>query len=555
MQTTRRSDIDWLRVFAVYLLFVFHVGKVFDPAPFYHIRNAELSFAMLVICGFISLWHMPLFFLLAGWSAAASLQARGSGAFLGERVRKLLIPLAAGIVVFGPLIKYLELRSGLDLNHAGLAAAPALQEGFRTVIPGGLSVAGSFDESFLTFLPSFFTRLDRFTWSHLWFLAYLFTLTLAYLPAFVWLLRRRPRLAGLGPATIYLPIIPLAVIQLTMRSRWPGVQNLYDDWANIAYYSVYLLAGFLLACHPDLERLLQQEWKRSLALGAGAALALLVAVLGVITSPAVLLAGSALAGWCFVVGLMGLAHRFLTRSGPVLHYLSESAFPVYVLHQTAIVVPGYFIVRMAMGIGAKFVVLVAVATAVTMAVYHWLVRPFAVPRFLLGIHPKKSGPARGALAASPSAAATVLLGIALGVPASGVAATPVGLWYAEGGAAQVAIGPCGEELCGQVVWLRSPFDDEGCELRDGKNPDPALRTRKVVGLEVLHGLRPRGNGTWAGGRIYDPATGSTYTCHLALDGEDRLRLRGYVGIPLLGRTTTWLRVGAEHRTCRHPDGG
>src|SRR5215813_7636289 len=109
MEATRRPDIDWLRVLAVYLLFVFHVGKVFDPAPFYHIRNAELSFAMLVICGFVGLWHMPLFFLLAGWSAATSLGQRGPRAFLAERVRKIAIPLVAGSVVLGPPIKYLEL--------------------------------------------------------------------------------------------------------------------------------------------------------------------------------------------------------------------------------------------------------------------------------------------------------------------------------------------------------------------------------------------------------------------------------------------------------------
>ena len=49
MERTRRPDIDWLRVGATYLLFVFHVGKVFDPAPFYHVRNADLSFAMPVM--------------------------------------------------------------------------------------------------------------------------------------------------------------------------------------------------------------------------------------------------------------------------------------------------------------------------------------------------------------------------------------------------------------------------------------------------------------------------------------------------------------------------
>jgi glucan biosynthesis protein C len=552
MNGTRRPDIDWLRVFAVYLLFVFHVGKVFDPAPFYHIRNADLSFTMLVLCGFISLWHMPLFFLLAGWSAVASLQARGYRPFLGERVRKLAIPLLAGSVLLGPPIKYLELRSGLDLNHAGLWVAAPLQAGFRTVIPNGLPLAQPFDESFLTFLPTFFTHLDRFTWSHLWFLAYLFTLTLLYLPAFGWLLRRRDRLAELSPVTVYLPIIPLAVVQLTMRSRWPGIQNLYNDWANIAYYSVYLVAGFLLACHPTLEHLVHREWKRSLVIGLGAAGALLLAVLGIASSPAVLLVGSAVAGWCFVLTLVGMAHRFFTRSGPALHYLSESAFPVYVLHQAAIVLPGYFLIRLPIGIAAKFVVLVLVSASLTLAVCQWLVRPFAVPRFLLGMK-AKACPLRRPVALSAPTAAALLAVVAIAVPARGTAATPVGLWYAEGGAAQVAIEPCGTNLCGRVVWLRSPFDDDGCDLRDRHNPDPALRRRRVIGLDVLHGLKPEPNGTWESGSIYDPSTGNTYTCSLTLNGDDRLRLRGYIGIPLLGRTTTWTRVGTENRMCRAED--
>ncbi|MBW2234861.1 MAG: acyltransferase family protein, partial [Deltaproteobacteria bacterium] len=80
----RRHDLDALRVFACYLLFLFHVGMVFNPAPFYHVRNGETNLAFLIVCGFISLWHMPLFFLLAGWSAAASLKSRGAGSFLRE---------------------------------------------------------------------------------------------------------------------------------------------------------------------------------------------------------------------------------------------------------------------------------------------------------------------------------------------------------------------------------------------------------------------------------------------------------------------------------------
>ena len=114
---TRRYDIDWLRVFATYLLLLFHVGMVFNPAPFYHVRNTDVSFVFLILCGFISLWHMPLFFLLAGWSAFASLSMRGTGEFLKERLFRLFVPLVTGCILLMPAIKYMELSSGLDANY------------------------------------------------------------------------------------------------------------------------------------------------------------------------------------------------------------------------------------------------------------------------------------------------------------------------------------------------------------------------------------------------------------------------------------------------------
>src|SRR5262249_40525831 len=149
----RRFDVDWLRVFAVYLLFVFHTAMVFNPAPFYHIRNADLSFVMLIVAGFISLWHMPLFFLLAGWSAHASLAARGPGGFVKERILKLWVPLVMGSVLLMPPIKYVELRSGLDANYSGLYVSSALQPSFKQLIPSGLPTMPPFNESFWEFLP------------------------------------------------------------------------------------------------------------------------------------------------------------------------------------------------------------------------------------------------------------------------------------------------------------------------------------------------------------------------------------------------------------------
>jgi uncharacterized protein (DUF2147 family) len=130
------------------------------------------------------------------------------------------------------------------------------------------------------------------------------------------------------------------------------------------------------------------------------------------------------------------------------------------------------------------------------------------------------------------------------------AGDPIGRWYAEGGAAQVDIRDCGGELCGQVVWLRSPFDENGCELRDRCNPDGSLRNRPVVGIEVLRGLVPTsGAGSWESGTIYDPGSGNTYRASMSRLGENRLELRGYIGIPLIGRTSKWFRVGSEQAIC------
>jgi hypothetical protein len=284
-----------------------------------------------------------------------------------------------------PPIKYLELRSGLDANYTGLYVSPALQPSFATVIPQGLPVMAPFDETFLEFLPSFFTHLDRFTWAHLWFIAYLLVFTVLYLPLFRWLRARGGELARASGWWVYLPIVPLALVQVTLRPRWPGLQNLYDDWANVGYYSTYLLAGFLLARYPALERAVHREWRRALGVGLVATLVLLLGVLGVFAAPSVLLAGTAVAGWCFVVALLGAAHRFLTPVTTGLAYLTESAFPVYWLHQSAIVLIGFPILHLELGIAAKYALLLVASVSATLVLYHFVVRRFAVTRFCVGM--------------------------------------------------------------------------------------------------------------------------------------------------------------------------
>ena len=123
------------------------------------------------------------------------------------------------------------------------------------------------------------------------------------------------------------------------------------------------------------------------------------------------------------------------------------------------------------------------------------------------------------------------------------AADPQGLWNTEDDSAQVQLESCGNELCGHIVWLEEPLDDDGNPKVDAGNPEADLRDRPIEGLKIVWGLKPSGDGeTWEDGQVYDPESGKTYNAKVSLEEPDTLELRGYVGVPLFGRTSTWTRA-------------
>lgn len=118
----------------------------------------------------------------------------------------------------------------------------------------------------------------------------------------------------------------------------------------------------------------------------------------------------------------------------------------------------------------------------------------------------------------------------------------LGTWLTENKKAHVKVYEKGNEYFGKIVWLKNPNNDDGTPKRDTKNPDPKLRSRTVLGLNILRGLEYNGNKQWTGGKIYDPNNGKTYSCKMTLASPDTLNIRGFVGISLLGRTSHWTRV-------------
>ncbi|WP_162173872.1 DUF2147 domain-containing protein [Acidocella facilis] len=139
-------------------------------------------------------------------------------------------------------------------------------------------------------------------------------------------------------------------------------------------------------------------------------------------------------------------------------------------------------------------------------------------------------------------------GALLGAPAS-AQPSPQGWWLDQTGKAGIEIAPCGADLCGKIEWLRAPLDAQGKPKTDIHNSNAALQNRPLCGLPILGRFTPDGPGSWKGGWIYDPENGKTYksVMHLAPDGT--LHVRGYVGIPLLGRSETWTRLPAPPTPC------
>jgi uncharacterized protein (DUF2147 family) len=119
-------------------------------------------------------------------------------------------------------------------------------------------------------------------------------------------------------------------------------------------------------------------------------------------------------------------------------------------------------------------------------------------------------------------------------------ASPIGLWKNED--ATFEIFETAGRLSGRIVALKEPKTPEGKEKTDIHNPDRSKRDRPIVGLVFMSGFSRKSDTRWEHGTIYDPKSGSTYSSSLELDGPDRIKVRGFTGISLIGRTDVWTRA-------------
>jgi len=113
----------------------------------------------------------------------------------------------------------------------------------------------------------------------------------------------------------------------------------------------------------------------------------------------------------------------------------------------------------------------------------------------------------------------------------------LGNWYNGEKTSKIQIyKTTGGSYAGKIVWLKEPNDEKGVAKLDAKNPDKKLRGRALMNLVILTGLKYKGNDKFDGGKIYDPKSGNTYSCKGEFENINTLKLRGFIGVSLIGRT-------------------
>ena len=369
--TVRRTDLDLLRIVVCFSVILAHALLIFGAEPNYHVKSAMPWPVASVVYEFMRIATLAIFFVLAGWSAVGSLRRRSWTRYLKDRVQRIFVPLVAGMLLLGPVIKWIELGQGRDLRLGG----------FRLVPPPEID--------FVAFLARYYTRGDTLTWSHLWFLAYLLVISLALLPLLLVLAKRVPEGRVPGRAMAYAPALILVGYIVATEAYWPFLPRLVGDWANLGYFSLCFAGGAVLACWPGMEERLKAEgvWLAGLSF-VGLALVVLAGegIVGRI--------GVGLCAWGAIGGGLGLAARWRPAPSPLMTWMGEATMPVYVLHHIPVLALGVLMLPWGWAPWWTVLVITVVATVISLLAYRWLVQPWSWVRVAMGMDAQPRAAAR-----------------------------------------------------------------------------------------------------------------------------------------------------------------
>lgn len=401
----RRYELDWLRTLVVLGIIPLHALVIFGASSTTFIKSTVSVPILAVVWAFVLTWGIPLIFLMAGAAARLALEHRTAGAYIRERLSRLLVPMVLVALVLSPLSIYFVLLG----NPALVSISPVPIQN-----PGGLSDFGTFYRTYLAIIAAtvrdFNPGLGALVLAHLWFIPRLLIVSLLALPLVLAVQHYGDRLKGLAAyidqhpaALLFGGGLAAALVAALIRPGW--LDRLTTRWQITGvWWETFLdfalfLCGYLIYSRPRLIAGVRNL--RGFTLGAGLAC---TAAIGIVTffgkspsstsfAPAALAYSVALAlsAWLVSLGFLGIALRYLAFSTPLQRYLTEAAFPVFVLHLPILTITAFFLLRWPVPWYVQYVLITGVTMLVALGIFDLVIRRTPVTRFLLGV--KRTVPA------------------------------------------------------------------------------------------------------------------------------------------------------------------
>ena len=373
--------LDWLRVLAFSLLFVFHSWRPFDSLP-WHIKNEETSIVFDLLTFYTHGWRMFLIFFISGAGTFLAMRSR-KGDFVKDRVKRLIVPFIFGVLVIIPPQRFYEWIMFRDFQGGYfdfLLKYPAQQLGDNM----GASIL------------LWFGHLG----THLWYLPFLFVMTLLTLPLlkkiqkglikFNWLKKVISK-----PIGIFILVIPMVTARFILKP----IFDEYTDWADFSVYIWPFLYGFIFMTDHAFIEIIKKKTTLLLSVGILSSTIFISSafidktMIESYLHPTFSFIHFGISGLASLIAISWILFfvGFFAKNMDFNHRLLLSAnisiLPIYVLHQTLIIVFGYYIVGIELNPYIKFLIITFTAIPASVILYKIIQTNF-VTRFLFGLKPK-----------------------------------------------------------------------------------------------------------------------------------------------------------------------
>jgi peptidoglycan/LPS O-acetylase OafA/YrhL len=363
---TRYDFLDWLRVLAIFLLLFFHTGMLFVGWG-WHITNAETIPGLQLPMDLAHRLRMPLLFVIAGAGMWFALKRRSGRAFIAERTWRLLVPAIVGMFLVVPPQVFLERVADGDWSGGYLDFIWQRVFQFKPYPQGD------------------------FSWHHLWFIIYLYVYVLMLVPLLLWW---RAAKRELKPGVwMYALALPLGINEALLKPLFPETHNLISDWYIFVHYLLLTIYGFVIASVPGAWDWMAQRRRWSLAAGLVVILGGLSLIeIGVIhRDTAVDSVMANIFTWLWLMVFMGYGRQHLSFSNRLLAWARDASYPIYILHQTVIIMIAFKVIQQPWTPWTKYWIVLGATLISCALLYEFCLRRFAITRAAFGIKTHENG--------------------------------------------------------------------------------------------------------------------------------------------------------------------